>query len=91
MDFSPRGVGHKVPDMSGHIRVQEDEQHSTNLNKSPAKRRCTHLDQYWELCPTIVGQSDQNSQIRRFQSNSLREYPVIISKKAVFSFLSKSD
>ena len=42
------------------------------------------------LCPTIVGQSDQNSEIRGFQANSLREYPVNVVKKDQKRLLSKS-
>ena len=50
----------------------------------------TFLTNIRNLCPTIVGQSDQNSEIRGFQANSLREYPVNVVKKDQKRLLSKS-
>ena len=46
---------------------------------------------FGNFSPTIVGQSDQNSEIRWFQANSLREYPVNVVKKDQKRLLSKSD
>ena len=44
-----------------------------------------------DFSPCIVGQSDQNSENRCFQDNSLREYPVNVVKKDQKRLLSKSD
>ena len=74
LNVYPRVVGLKS---SGYLKYQEE------WHSDESKHIWTNI---MDFSPCIVGQSDQNSEIRVFQANSLREYPVNVVKKA---FLAK--
>ena len=59
-----------------------------NLPQNESEHIHTNI---WNFSPTIVGQSDQNSENRCFQERLAYGSTVILGKKTVLSFLSKSD
>ena len=79
LNVYPRVVGLKS---YGYLKYQEE------WHSDESKHIQTNI---MDFSPCIVGQSDQNSEIRVFQANSLREYPVNVIKKDQKQLLSKSD